>query len=67
MAVVPHVPERIRTCPPIPQSSTYLTEEERQSEVAAYVTDLHRVAVTCRTRLLAVDQILDAAEKNAAN
>jgi hypothetical protein len=37
-----------------------------QSDVATYTTRLHEVAVTCKVRLNAVDDILTKAESEAA-
>lgn len=61
--VTAHVPERIRTCPPIPKSYDYVSadpsEEAWQSEASAYVTVLHETATSCKANLGAVDTILD--------
>jgi len=64
--VVTYVPDNVRSCPPIPKSRDYISGAALQSEASAYVTQLHRVARTCKARLDAVDNILKDGEAEAA-
>ncbi|AWY09182.1 hypothetical protein vBRpoSV10_60 [Ruegeria phage vB_RpoS-V10] len=58
-----HVPAELRDCPDLPRVPA---DSALQDGVARYVASLHRVAVTCKTNLNAVDDILTEAENPPA-
>lgn len=64
-----YVPESLRECPNLPKVADYVPPDSEgqvyQSEVAQYVTALHRAARTCKTNLNGVDDILDKHEASS--
>lgn len=57
------VPAELRSCPALP---VVPDEYTTQAGVADYVVQLHGVAMTCKTRLNAVDEILANVEASAS-